>query len=514
MKKHPFLILLLLLVSFNSFSQSCNNEDFELTSSTFSIPSVIPVTVPMAVPGWTVNGGVNTGTVNSCNLNVCCPSNPNSLQLIGTTSTAGFNDPNIGSAYSIFSPLGNLSNPNSGLGYGNWFCKINDDIPNSSINKLSKLFFPVTPSNYLVRFAILPVIQNSSHSCCSAPIIKVIVRNASTNSVITSPQLTIGSNTTCSSSNCSGVLQSFSVCPSNPAFSYSKWGYYWFDLSPYIGLSIKLEVTVADCTAGDHAGYCYFDMNCVDLSPMVLCPTAVSYVYSSCGNSNIPAFAPIGFDSYLWNGPVGWPGNGATTQSVSLTLPGAYSLSCSVTGVCSSFPITFTVNNTPPASATLTSSQSTACAGGNTVALTGSPAGGTYTGSFVTGNNFNPTSAGNYSVAYTYTDSNGCSDTATSTINVITCATVINNLTTFSFNAELYPQPTKDLVNINLINSFNKNIEVKIIDITGKEIERKELEINQGKAQFSTLHLSNGIYILQLKNSQGQIAVKRLVISK
>ncbi len=522
------LFPLILFLSLNSFSQNCNNEDFEQGSMTSIPPSTIVVTTSMAVSGWTINSGINTGSVTSCNIYSCCPNSPNPVQVISTTSLAGLIDPNIGPSYPISSVYDNYSvyNPwlaiwtppltsNSGGGSGEWLCKLNDDVPNSGIQRIKKAI-NVTPSNALLAFSILPVIQNSSHACCSQPSIRAWIRNKSTclstSTIVTSPQLSIFSSTTCSSS-----LGGFISCPANSLFSYKPWQYFLFDLSTYIGLCIEFELAVTDCALGDHAAYAYFDAQCMpnDFLYCTMYPAGTSpYLYSTCGLTNAIASVPLQLGPFLWNGPAGWPFNGATTNTVNLTLPGVYTVSCNPMGVTTPIIRTFTVVNTPPASATLTSSQSTACVGGNTISLTGSPSGGVYTGSFVTGNTFNPSSVGNYSVSYTYTDTNGCSDTATKSINVITCATGINNLNTSNFYAELYPQPTKDFVNINLINSFNKNIEVKIFDITGKEIEKKELEVSQSKTQFSTLHLSNGIYILQLKNSQGQVAVKRLVVSR
>lgn len=522
------LFTLISFLALNSFSQNCINESFEEGSLTNPIPpSTIVVTTSMAVNGWTINSGVNSGSVTSCSIYSCCPNLPNPVQVISTTSLAGLIDPNIGptypissffNSYSVYNPwLATWTPPlilNSGGGYGSWFCKLNDDVPNSGIQKIGKKI-NVTPSNALLEFSILPVIQNSSHACCSQPSIKVWLRNFPTCSpsgtVISSPQLSIFSSTTCSSS-----LGGFIPCPANSSFSYKPWQTFVFDLSSYIGMCLEFELAITDCSFGDHAAYTYFDAQCIpyDFLTCLYYSGSTLGVFKTCGLSSSPASVPASMGPFLWNGPAGWPFNGATTNTVNLTLPGVYTVSCNPMGVTTPIVRTFTVVNTPPANATLTSSQSTACAGGNTISLTGSPSGGTYTGSFVTGNTFNPTSVGNYSVSYTYTDTNGCSDTATNNINVITCATGINYLNTSNFNIELYPQPTKDMVNINLINSFNKNIEIKITDITGKEIEKKELEVNQGKTQFSTLHLPNGIYILQLKNSQGQVAVKRLVVSK
>ncbi|MEP7264016.1 MAG: PKD domain-containing protein, partial [Bacteroidota bacterium] len=46
---------------------------------------------------------------------------------------------------------------------------------------------------------------------------------------------------------------------------------------------------------------------------------------------------------------------------------------------------------------------------------------GIFTGPFVTGNYFNPSTIGSYTITYSYTDSNGCTGTASANINVIFC---------------------------------------------------------------------------------------------
>jgi len=60
------------------------------------------------------------------------------------------------------------------------------------------------------------------------------------------------------------------------------------------------------------------------------------------------------------------------------------------------------------------------CVGTPAFALTsGFPAGGTYSGSYVSNGNFNPSTAGNWTVTYSYTDSNGCTATAYTIISVL-----------------------------------------------------------------------------------------------
>ncbi len=60
------------------------------------------------------------------------------------------------------------------------------------------------------------------------------------------------------------------------------------------------------------------------------------------------------------------------------------------------------------------------------VALNGTPSGGTWSGTGVSGSNFIPASAGTgtWLLTYSYTDPNGCSASATASINVINCGCV------------------------------------------------------------------------------------------
>jgi hypothetical protein len=62
----------------------------------------------------------------------------------------------------------------------------------------------------------------------------------------------------------------------------------------------------------------------------------------------------------------------------------------------------------------------TVCIDGGLVNLTGTPAGGIFSGTGVSGNTFDPTIAGlgTFNVSYTYTDLNGCAATVTQNVNV------------------------------------------------------------------------------------------------
>jgi len=85
---------------------------------------------------------------------------------------------------------------------------------------------------------------------------------------------------------------------------------------------------------------------------------------------------------------------------------------------------TITVNTAPSVSQAAVNAL---CSNESPVALTGgSPAGGTYTGTGVSGGQFDP-SVGTQTLTYTYTDGNGCTDDATFTVTVNTAPSVIVN---------------------------------------------------------------------------------------
>lgn len=95
-----------------------------------------------------------------------------------------------------------------------------------------------------------------------------------------------------------------------------------------------------------------------------------------------------------------------------------------ISGVCTASAQTVvTVTQPPITSAGVYPAQ---CLNGATITLSGSPAGGSFSGPGVSGNTFNPTAAGlgNKTITYTYS-ANGCTTTGQTTIAVNSCCTTI-----------------------------------------------------------------------------------------
>jgi len=82
-----------------------------------------------------------------------------------------------------------------------------------------------------------------------------------------------------------------------------------------------------------------------------------------------------------------------------------------------------TVNPLPTVTLSAVSSTCTSC---GKATLTGSPSGGTYSGTGVSGSTFDPSvsGTGTFTIKYTYSDANGCSASATTSITVTTSVSV------------------------------------------------------------------------------------------
>jgi hypothetical protein len=113
-----------------------------------------------------------------------------------------------------------------------------------------------------------------------------------------------------------------------------------------------------------------------------------------------------------------WSGSGVSGSSFDPSVAGVYSVTYTYTdenGCTASAATSITVNALPVVS---TGSYGPYCAGGASVSLGGTPAGGVWSGSGVSGSSFDPAAAGVYSVTYTYTDENGCTASAATSITV------------------------------------------------------------------------------------------------
>jgi hypothetical protein len=208
-------------------STSCVNIDFEST----------PLGSVSSLSGWMISEGTNT---NSCGM-ICC--------LAAATGTNSW----IRATPLITSSL-SIAVPNSPLG-GTKVIQLNDSVRNMSEMVRLSQSFSVTSSNSIFDYAIFALMDGNGHQCCDQPYINVCFYDCSGSLIPLGTFSLVAPGPTCYNPTPNWATSS--------GLSYhTGWQVSSVDLSGYIGTCIKIEVTMADCDATAHAGYCFFDARC------------------------------------------------------------------------------------------------------------------------------------------------------------------------------------------------------------------------------------------------------------
>ncbi|MGE0569209.1 MAG: T9SS type A sorting domain-containing protein [Bacteroidia bacterium] len=208
-----------------------------------------------------------------------------------------------------------------------------------------------------------------------------------------------------------------------------------------------------------------------------------------------------GADTYTWN---------TASNNISIIESPTVSTSYTVNAESNLCPneiysntITINVNALP--SVSLTTASSTICSGSGSIALTGSPAGGTYSGTAVTGSLLSIANPGTFVPVYTYTDSgSGCSNTASITVYVFNCTTVDESGNTQVSAINIYPNPNNGSFIVDT-KTFN-NKQINIVDITGKVV--LSTDSSDDKIKIDISNYSKGMYFVIIKSEKTTSTIK------
>jgi hypothetical protein len=216
-------------------------------------------------------------------------------------------------------------------------------------------------------------------------------------------------------------------------------------------------------------------------------------------SANSTTLTANGASTYTWN-------TGATTASLvasptvntTYTATGTSSVGCNGMAM-----VTVTVNAIPVVN--LVASSTTVCANGNTITLFGSPAGGAYSGSNVTGSSFTPgATAGSFTPVYTFTNTQGCSNTASVNINVLACSSI--NEKNAIVGLSVYPNPNNGVFVVDLNTNTLKVI--TIMDVTGRVVySTNTFDV---KHTINLTKLTNGVYFAQI-STEGKTNTFKLI---
>ena len=77
---------------------------------------------------------------------------------------------------------------------------------------------------------------------------------------------------------------------------------------------------------------------------------------------------------------------------------------------------------------------------------------------------------------------------------------------------KVYPNPCKDS-KITLEMENQELSEIKITNITGKQIYFKKLVVPESKQQIQLENFPNGVYLIQIKTTENKIVAKKLLVA-
>lgn len=419
MKKLIILVPLVLLQICSGFSQT-SNIGFELSSAG-------AYTASNSISGWTLSSQTA-----SCGTS--------SVWTPGSTEFSIVSTPVLS-----FPTIGNIGN--SPLG-GTKVARLNNSSGNSSRNKAAYTF-SVNAFTYMMQCAIAGVWEGAaSHQCCEQTGFQIVLKNSSGNVLAClnysfSPGI--------------GRANANSTFSTSSTTMWSNWQTKYFDLVPFVGSLITVEVISTDCAFGDHFGTLFFDAtlgmvtNCV-VGPCVS-PLPLGSTVNYCNGSGIAQLiAPFGYVSYQWIAPM--TGSVAAPQgsmaTLTVTNPVANSVYSVVMHTYSGCAFVSTIAIVPTTVAIVASGSNSSCVGGAsgsaTVATNGSGTGYNYawynsTNSLVgTSYTIENLSSGIYSVVVTAAGSQSAS--CGIAISTITIGTNTNNfsqlLKPFCNNGDAY----------------------------------------------------------------------------
>lgn len=205
-------------------------------------------------------------------------------------------------------------------------------------------------------------------------------------------------------------------------------------------------------------------------------------------------------DTYLWN-------NSSTNQTLSIDTTGSYYVTVTHLATCSASDTIDVIINPLPV-VTFSLPFDTICIVDGIRTLSGgNPVNGSYSGTAVTGNDFNPSAAGSgyHIIVFTYVDpSTTCSNSATDSIYVDGCTTIkdISNDGLVS----VYPNPLSRDIIIDL-SKINENCKVELFNLESKLLASWELK---GGASYPANlgQYANGMYFLKISTANSNYLIR------
>jgi hypothetical protein len=212
--------------------------------------------------------------------------------------------------------------------------------------------------------------------------------------------------------------------------------------------------------------------------------------------------------------------NGATTEDINNLAIGTYSVISKDKNLCSA-TASYSVSTADPfkINSLLTNPSCAGCSDGKiSLSIMGGDAPLTYLWSNgSTSKNISNLSAGTYTV--TVSDVHACSLTKSYTLSVASALKTsgTNYLQENLKNKiEVFPNPSNDHINIQLLDFNNEKIMIQMSNESGKIVFQDNLQISDGNSLFSIdmIKMDNGIYTILISDKYGKVYQGKTILQK
>jgi glucose/arabinose dehydrogenase len=197
----------------------------------------------------------------------------------------------------------------------------------------------------------------------------------------------------------------------------------------------------------------------------------------------------------------------ATGANYDVMEDGAYTVEVTNPSACSNTSTAVNIISNVLPAVSFSGLDTTICELDAALTLVGTPAGGTFTGTGINGNIFDPAvaTAGTYDISYTYTNAGGCDTTVVQTIEVTIC-TGIGAKTNVSA-ISLYPNPNEGNFTLEFNANVNSAVGITITDIAGKVVHNENISGVRGvnRVNLNVTQLQKGFYLLKTNDNIGEI---------
>lgn len=204
-----------------------------------------------------------------------------------------------------------------------------------------------------------------------------------------------------------------------------------------------------------------------------------------------------------WNNGVN-DGVAFTATSGTLT----YTVTADLGGCIAIDEVDVTVNTLPTVSM---GTDEEMCDNAGIFNLAGTPAGGTFSGPGVTGNEFNPLTAGVgvHTLTYTFEDANGCSNSSTAIYTVDDCASLSEN--NLSNNLILAPNPSSTHIDITVSGNDMVVSSIQLISLEGRVLGVQNNSALENTIRVDVSSYAKGTYLAIITTSKGVVNKKFIV---